>query len=210
MILRPTAANAMFLTMILAACRRTPDRACVPGVTQACLCGGGRSGVQICELSGVGYGVCDCSSSSPSPAVAAPPQLAPELIRERTSEAVSIVNQIYQLEISHFNQTSEQSVATFFAAPPTPTSAPTAAPYPANAGLWRNDPHWSQAGFSVDSEHFYQYQVSPGPEGISKGFTVIAIGDLDGDGVFSTFRRSASLNGGEIQVRQIEISNWNE
>lgn len=36
-----------------------PVATCVPGSTQACLCVGGRSGVQICEGDGT-YGACDC------------------------------------------------------------------------------------------------------------------------------------------------------
>lgn len=38
-----------------------PPRACVPGSTQACLCVGGRNGVQTCTPDGAGYQPCECA-----------------------------------------------------------------------------------------------------------------------------------------------------
>jgi hypothetical protein len=110
-------------------------------------------------------------------------------------------------EVSYFNQTSEQSVATFAAAPPFPPAMPTASPYPRDEGRWLLQPDWGRIGFSIDAEDYYQYQVVPGVFGINRGFIVKAIGDLDGDGVLSTFQRAAYLSAGEIQGRQIEIIN---
>ena len=202
MILKSPAAKAVLLSLIFAACRRTPDRACIPGVTQACLCGVGRAGVQICEALGTSFGACDC----PSP-IAASPALPPEVLRARAAEASSMVDRIYRAEISYFNMSSERTTASFFAAPPTPVSTPTASPYPANAALWLESPQWRAGEFYIATEHYYQYQVVPGPTGITSSFVVMAHGDLDGDGILSTYRRAAVLNAGEIQGARQESIN---
>jgi hypothetical protein len=78
---------------------------------------------------------------------------------------------------------------------------------PRDEGRWLLQPDWGRIGFSIDAEDYYQYQVVPGVFGINRGFIVKAIGDLDGDGVLSTFQRAAYLSAGEIQGRQIEIIN---
>lgn len=47
-----------------------PERACVPGVTQACLGPGACSGAQACLPSGEGYGACDCGGVGSTPSSA--------------------------------------------------------------------------------------------------------------------------------------------
>jgi hypothetical protein len=59
--------------------------------------------------------------------------------------------------------------------------------------MWSH-PAWRALRFSVDDPFWYQYQfVSDG-----EGFTARAIGDLDCDGVLSTFERVGRLIDGEI------------
>lgn len=41
----------------------SPVRACVPGVTQSCLCVGGGTGVQSCKDDGTKFGVCACGGA---------------------------------------------------------------------------------------------------------------------------------------------------
>lgn len=59
------------------------ERACVPGVTQACLGPGACKGAQACLETGQGFGPCDCGSpavvapQSPSPSPPSAPSLAP-------------------------------------------------------------------------------------------------------------------------------------
>ncbi len=61
--------------------RRSPPaggglaRACVPGETQDCVCGGGRPGGQICSTDGTHWGPCDCDAGArpPAPADTGPP-----------------------------------------------------------------------------------------------------------------------------------------
>jgi hypothetical protein len=202
-------ATSIFLVMaVQIACRRAPERACVPGVTQTCLCAGGGSGVQSCESTGAGFGACNCSAPNNPPAAA--PALSPDVIHTRNAEAANDLMRIYSAETAYFNRSCETSRCSFLRAPPTPAPPPTAAPYLPNDWQWSNHPMWHALGFSPVGSHYYQYQVAPGVEGIERSFVVTAIGDLDGDGVFSTFRRSAALNAGEIQGTAMESINPSE
>lgn len=54
--------------------------------------------------------------------------------------------------------------------------------------LWAA-PGWQALGFSIEEPFYYQYQYLAEGEGPSARFTVRAIGDLDCDGVLSTFER---------------------
>lgn len=49
-----------------------PARACVPGATQACLCVGGRAGVQSCASTGMAWEPCACASPEAHAEPAAP------------------------------------------------------------------------------------------------------------------------------------------
>ena len=61
------------------------------------------------------------------------------------------------------------------------------APDPA---LWSH-PTWQALNFSVDDPHYYSYQYEVLEGG--KAFVVRAIGDLDCDGVFSTFELTGEI-----------------
>ena len=122
--------------------------------------------------------------------------------RSKTSEATGNISKIYQGEVSYFNQSSEQSTASFATATATPTATPTASKYPAQPVAFTAVPGWSAIGFSVDSPLYYQYSAS----GTETSFIAMAVGDIDGDDTNSTFSRSATLNSGEIQGTQISIT----
>ena len=123
--------------------------------------------------------------------------------RSKTSEATGNIAKIYQGETAYFNQSSEQSTATFVSAGPTPTAAPTASKYAAQPTNFTSNTGWSQIGFSVDAPLYYQYTAF----GTVSAFTARAIGDIDGDTTLSTFDRTALLTSGEIQGSQIVITN---
>ncbi|MDO9021660.1 MAG: hypothetical protein Q8S73_39270 [Deltaproteobacteria bacterium] len=123
--------------------------------------------------------------------------------RSKAAEATFNLVRIYQAEVEYFNRTRREGVGQFVSARATPASAPTATKYPADPLAWSRDPGWSALGFTIDQPHRYQYRV----DATDRGFTVTAIGDVDGDGTFSTFSRSAALNAGEIQGGYIEITN---
>lgn len=123
--------------------------------------------------------------------------------RSKTSEATGNIAKIYQGETAYFNQSSEQSVASFASAPATPSATPSASKYPAQPTAFTGDSGWSAIGFSVDAPLYYQYSAT----GSATSFNSIATGNIDGDGTNSTFSRSAALNAGEIQGGQIVIVN---
>lgn len=52
------------LTAGASGCR---ERACTPGVTQACLCAGAISGAQVCSAEGDRWGECMCTATIPVP-----------------------------------------------------------------------------------------------------------------------------------------------
>jgi prepilin-type N-terminal cleavage/methylation domain-containing protein len=123
--------------------------------------------------------------------------------RSKTSEATGNISKIYQGEVSYFNQSSEQSVASFASAAQTPTAAASASKYPAQPTAFTADSGWSAIGFSVDSPLYYAYSATAS----ASTFNAIANGNIDGDATNSTFSRAATLNAGEIQGSQIVITN---
>ena len=123
--------------------------------------------------------------------------------RSKTSEATGNISKIYQGEVSYFNQSSEQSVASFASAVATPSDTPSASKFPAQPTAFTGDSGWSAIGFSVDSPLYYAYSATAS----ASSFNAVATGNIDGDGVNSTFSRSAALNAGEIQGAQIVIAN---
>ena len=59
---------------------------------------------------------------------------------------------------------------------------------PASVDDWNHET-WSQLSFQVNDAHFFSYKFSSSGEGANARFTATAYGDLDCDGVFSTFER---------------------
>ena len=55
-------------------------------------------------------------------------------------------------------------------------------------------PTWKALGFSVDTPSYFQYEYVSSGTGANSAFTARAIGDLDCDGVFSTFERTGRLD----------------
>ena len=62
-------------------------------------------------------------------------------------------------------------------------------------------PTWQALNFAIDDPHNYQYSFTSDGEDIGATFVARAVGDLDCDGVFSTFTRRGYVDAnGEIQV----------
>jgi hypothetical protein len=71
--------------------------------------------------------------------------------------------------------------------PLTPSEVPRGAPVSDPAGTW-DHPTFKAAHFSVEEPHWYSYRVDV-PSDPAMPARAIANGDLDGDGVVSTFER---------------------
>lgn len=126
--------------------------------------------------------------------------------RSRASEASTMLSAIYRLQIVYYENQHERSStgagSAFCNAPPLPAAAPTDHKYQADPHLWTDNTAWAAIGFSLDQPHWYQYS-SPAS---ATSFAAMANGDLDGDGVRSTFARAATIVGGEIQAANIAIT----
>ena len=62
-------------------------------------------------------------------------------------------------------------------------------------------PVWQALNFAPDDPFYYAYQVDAAGSGSTAHFTVRAIGDLDCDGVLSTYERLGTINErGEITM----------
>jgi hypothetical protein len=81
------------------------------------------------------------------------------------------------------------------AAPLTPAEVPRGHRVTDPPGTW-DHPTWRRLGFALERPHAYSFELStvPGPERAT--FTVRALGDLDGDGVLSTFELPGELTAG--------------
>jgi type IV pilus assembly protein PilA len=78
------------------------------------------------------------------------------------------------------------------------------APTPA----WWDHPTWVALEFSVDDPHYYSYQFSTQTVDGAITFTVRAIGDLDCDGVYSTFTAVGRPDSdGSLGMPEIQIDN---
>lgn len=130
--------------------------------------------------------------------------------RSKTSEASGNIAKVYQGEQTYYQGALERGFSSFVNAPTlTPSGTPGSAKYPANVALWNADTNWAGIGFSLDSAHYYAY-ASPGSTAVTgdgTAFTAYAVGNLDGDTTNSTFARTGSISGGEIQGSQISITN---
>ena len=123
--------------------------------------------------------------------------------RSKTAEGTMNVAKIAQAEIVYFQSSSERSTASFASAGPTPSAAPTASKYAAQPTAFTGDSNWTTIGFSIDGPFYYQYVTT----GTTTAFTAQANGDIDGDTVLSTFRRTCTVSAGETQQSQIIITN---
>ena len=85
---------------------------------------------------------------------------------------------------------------------PVPASVPKAEKVP-TSGLWRSanpTTGWPCLMFTMDSAVYYQYNYTKFGEGASASFRATAFGDLDGNGVQSTFFMNGVVTGGGITL----------
>ena len=64
---------------------------------------------------------------------------------------------------------------------------------PPIASLWE-EPTWIALHFSMDDPHYYRYEFVSGGTGLSATFTARAQGDLDCDGLESTYEMYVNIN----------------
>ena len=73
-----------------------------------------------------------------------------------------------------------------------------------SVALWDDSEAWSALGFAMDRAHFFHYRYrSSRSDGCR--FTVQAFGDLDGDGVFSTYARTGVVDGEGTELSELTV-----
>ncbi len=149
--------------------------------------------------------------------------LARYLRHSKTSEAMSATAAIAQAACVYYNESdANQPVGTKPDAAKAMRHFPPSsrASVPANAadvrgkrfqsaiGDWATSP-WKEMGFKISTPQFYAYSFESQGSGPTAQATAVAHGDLDGNGVTSTFRATATPDGSLVakvsgQVQQIE------
>lgn len=128
-------------------------------------------------------------------AALAVPEFSKYAKRARTSEAMTNISRIFAAQVTYNEEAHERGLhGNFVSAPPTPMAAPGSAKYPSNSAVWMNSLEWRSLGFALDSGHYYQYS-SPAS---SSSFAARAQGNLDNDGMQSTFTRAGVMQNGEL------------
>ncbi len=130
--------------------------------------------------------------------------------KSKTVEATRNIATIYTAETTYFAQSGERADSTgglpapqFLGTPSSPTAAPTAS---RRLGNWSGN--WTALGFATDSLVYYQYTVTAAGTAAGATATITANGDLDGNGIQSTFRRSISINSnGDVVGAPLSITN---
>lgn len=124
----------------------------------------------------------------------------------RTAEAVTNVKKIYDGARSYYEEESHArgSVAVLPKQFPNPPAKPGPVPplgtcchapdhkCAPDPRLW-TDATWQALKFSMDDPHYYAYEYQASGTGTSATFTVAAYGDLNCDGVYSTFEMVGSV-----------------
>lgn len=86
---------------------------------------------------------------------------------------------------------------------PVPSKVPRGTKYQSSASDWETDraasAGFSCLGFAMSQPQYFQYRYEATPT----GFTATAHGDLNGDGVVSTFEKKGSIAGGALKVAGI-------
>jgi hypothetical protein len=74
-----------------------------------------------------------------------------------------------------------------------------------------SNPTWSELDFGLRDPHWYSYQFDSSGIAASAQFTASAFGDLDCDGVHSTFVRFGRIENAEVELSAgMYVSNGRE
>jgi hypothetical protein len=134
-------------------------------------------------------------------------EVSQEANRRKTSEATWNLRKLFDSSVSYFNE--EQADRTGSILPrqfPVSATAPSHADWYAqvckNGRSNRYQPEmdtwdaasWQALNFAIDDPFYYKYTYISNGTGAGAKFTVRAIGDLDCDGVFSTFERIGTID----------------
>lgn len=110
-----------------------------------------------------------------------------------TAEVNENIERLYQALFAHHLRAKDKKTYRFPAAGPTPVHIPCGrTPHKPDPALWLGR-GWKELGFSISDKFRYQYRVISVGNGPGAGFIIRAHGDLDCDGVYSTYERTGQL-----------------
>jgi hypothetical protein len=133
------------------------------------------------------------------------PAFVRNLHASRMSEALDGLERISGRALA-LSETGPFSAAFPAPAPLTPEAVPRATLVQDPPRTW-DHPTWRLLDFSFDTPHAYAFQFESKNGADQASFEVIAHGDLDGDGVLSTFRTGGILRQGKPPERSVlEVS----
>jgi type IV pilus assembly protein PilA len=122
--------------------------------------------------------------------------------RAKTTEATMNIRRLYDSSVSYYDNDHTTSSGSIVSAQ-FPTNQDVT-PALSSIGNVKRDPSqgdwdsgtWEALNFAVSDPHFYAYQYNSNGTRIGATFTASAFGNLDGDGVYSTFVRVGSVVAG--------------
>jgi len=114
----------------------------------------------------------------------------------RTAEAAENLDHVVVSAAAERNAKPQVVLAS---TPLTPSTVPRGQMVSDPLGTW-DHPTWKAIGFLIEDPHWYAYRLDIDPDATTP-LRAIAYGDLDGDGVLSTFERSAKREGNTIVPR---------
>jgi type IV pilus assembly protein PilA len=123
--------------------------------------------------------------------------------RSKTAEATMNIRKLFDSSVAYFEEEhatrSGVIVPKQFPAPTTITPATSCCSgtagkcSPLNSN-WATNNTWHALNFSVDDPHYYQYVYASAGTDTASQFTARAHGDLNCDGILSTFERIGSVD----------------
>ncbi|MGZ3473460.1 MAG: hypothetical protein ACXWUG_03440 [Polyangiales bacterium] len=114
----------------------------------------------------------------------------------KTAEAAENLEKLAQASALYLSQ---KQAAPLVATPLTPAAVPRGTTVEDQPGTW-DHPTWKALAFSIEEPHAYAYRVDVDVDPLTP-VRVVAHGDLDGDGVLSTFERSLVRDGKGVAPR---------
>jgi type IV pilus assembly protein PilA len=89
---------------------------------------------------------------------------------------------------------------------PVPASPPAAQKYQSAPADWNNDPGWKCLKFHMEMPQYYSYKfTAANTSPAAASYIATANGDLNGDGVPSTFSVEGSVQGGSLSTSPVVV-----
>jgi prepilin-type N-terminal cleavage/methylation domain-containing protein len=137
-------------------------------------------------------------------AAVAIPSFSKTVRRARTSEALLGIRKIFDGSIAYYDRDHVTPTGDIVppqfpgSVGPTPGLPPRGIKADVQAGDW-DHPTWSALTFAVADPYYYVYQYESVGTGFGATFVGIALGDLDGNQLASTFLRGGTIRLGSVR-----------